>query len=289
LNNYTDEAEAFVKAIECRYIVYGREVGESGTPHLQGFIVFKSQKTFSAARSVFLPYHPHIEVCRGSVDDNERYSKKDGDYYESGDKPISQVAKGILEKERWGVALAAAKAGRLDDIPDDIRFKYYATCKLIMKDNLVMPADIDGLTGIWIYGLSGCGKSRYARHTYPGAYLKMANKWWDGYQEQQYVILEDIDPRHNCLGHHLKLWTDRYSFLAEMKGSAIAIRPLKIIITSQYCIGDIFDDPLTVDALTRRMEVMHMTEAWAPPGEIAPPIPVPIVIPTVRIAPRNEM
>lgn len=42
LNNYTDEEiEVFKKAArDCSYAIIGKEVGESRTPHLQGFFNF---------------------------------------------------------------------------------------------------------------------------------------------------------------------------------------------------------------------------------------------------------
>ena len=46
-NNYTDTS--LEDEISCKYIVYGREVGESGTPHLQGFLSFSCGRTLSAA------------------------------------------------------------------------------------------------------------------------------------------------------------------------------------------------------------------------------------------------
>ena len=87
-----------------------------------------------------------------------------------------------------------------------------------------------------MYGASGVGKSRYARHLAGELpfYRKMCNKWWDGYRGESIVVMDDIGKEHSVLGHHLKLWADRYGFIGETKNGAITPDYDRFIVTSQY-------------------------------------------------------
>lgn len=257
-NNYEEKHGELLAKLPLTYSVIGKEVGESGTPHMQGYFVLKSAKTLSAIIKCLPGFH--LEVRRGSHEQAREYCIKDGDFLEEGTPPLSQSQKGKNEIDRWELARSAAQKGNLDDIPADIYTRYYRTLKEIKKDHMVKPADGDDVCGTWYYGEAGAGKSRQARVDFPDAYDKMANKWWDGYQMEENVIIDDLDKNHHVLAHHLKLWTDRYSFLGETKGGAIAIRPARICVTSQYGIDDIWDDQETRDALHRRFKQKHFVK-----------------------------
>jgi len=271
LNNYTeDEYSAIRDRLEedCRYYCIGREIAETGTPHLQGYAYISGPRAFSSWKRI-LGDRAHIESAKGSPEQNREYCSKGGDFVEFGEIPVSQKRKGELggaaEQERWQAALDAAKTGRLDDIPADITIRHYRTLKEITRDFMERVADAEEVTGVWIYGDPGVGKSRYARYFWPDSYMKMANKWWDGFQDEDTVILDDVGRTHECLGYHFKIWMDRYAFIAETKGGAKMIRPKKFIVTSNYRIDQIFTDEAVCKAITRRCQVIHIPWTWVPP------------------------
>lgn len=70
------------------YLCIGREVGESGTPHFQGYVIFKQPRSTAQAREL-LP-RSHLTVSRGTPKQASDYCKKDGNYEEFGELPASQ-------------------------------------------------------------------------------------------------------------------------------------------------------------------------------------------------------
>lgn len=251
-----DSIEAVVEAVirsKAKYVLFGRETAPTtGQKHLQGYVQFKAPQRLTQVAKM-LPCH--WEPAKADDEKNFEYCTKDGDFVEWGER--TQINPGKREQARWDEARAALVRGDLAAVDSQIFVCHYSNCKLIAKDYMITPDMLDAPTGVWYWGEAGAGKSFKAREDYPEAYLKLANKWWDGYQLQEFVILDDFGLEHSCLGHHLKIWADRYSFVAEVKGGAIAIRPKKIVITSQYSIDDIWSDKETRDALKRRFKVVH--------------------------------
>jgi hypothetical protein len=123
-------------------------------------------------------------------------TRKEGPW-EFGKKPLNPA-----DKVDWEEVRQKAKEGKLDEIEAGLYVRYYNSLKKIEKDHMTVRGEADDCKGIWIWGESGAGKSRYARDNYPEAYKKLANKWWDGYKGESHVLLEDLDPSHACLGYH---------------------------------------------------------------------------------------
>lgn len=253
--------DAHVKDKVFTYIVMGKETGEDGTPHIQGYCCFVGRKRLSAVKKI-MP-RAHLEIMRGTPEQAALYCKKDGNYNEHGELP--KTAKQALT-EKWSNAYDLAKKGTIDEIPKDMLVRYYHAFKRIAQDNPVKLDDLPTTCGIWYHGPTGCGKSRKARDKYPDFYDKPLNKWWDGYRNQPYVILDDVGlDQGKWIGSLMKRWTDHYPFPAEQKGTTVQIRPKNIIVTSQYTIKEVFvGQERLQDALERRFTVINMYPAGYP-------------------------
>lgn len=253
LNNPVEGEEKGIGKFQ--YLVYGKEIGESGTPHLQGYVYFESARTLKSLKKK-LP-RAHWEKRNGSHEQARDYCVKDGDFVEIGDPPLSQKQKGEAGKRVYEEAFELAKEGRIDEIAEPLRTRFYCTYKRIRKDYQIAPESIDTLDFWWFWGETGAGKSRKAREENPGAYLKNANKWWDGYVDQSCVIIDEWSPAHSVLASHLKQWADHHAFAAETKGGAICIRPKKIIVTSNYSIEQCFEMANDSEPLKRRFKEIY--------------------------------
>lgn len=242
------------------YVVVGKEVCPStARPHLQGYVHFHSGKSLSAVKKILAT--AHWEVCKGTPVQNRDYCVKDGVFQERGDLPQDPAAQGDKEKARWADIIKLARAGDFEAICEkypDVYANKLKTLEYIYKRRATELKTIDGdMEHLWIVGATGSGKSRYARAEHPGAYTKDPNtRWWDDYNGEDVVIIDDFDKFQVKQGGDMKRWLDRYPFKAEVKGGMMDIRPKKIVVTSQYHPGQIWDDEKTVDAILRRVTIL---------------------------------
>lgn len=252
LNNYQNTD--LVDNLECRYIAYSKEIAPTtGTPHLQGYVSFVNAKTVQSVRRLLVGCH--VEIMRGTLTQNDAYISKVASMVQRGDKPTSNADKGQMEKERWEAARIAAKSGDIESIDADIYIRMYNTLKNISKDFQTKPDPCD-VKCFWIYGPTGTGKSHCVETTFPDCYKKCMDdmKWFDLYNGEEVIYLEDIDKYQVKWGGMLKRLADRWPMLASIKGTMRYIRPKIVIVTSNYSIEEIWCDLATVEPLQRRFK-----------------------------------
>lgn len=266
INNPSAVDETTVQSWGTKYLVYGREVGDSGTPHLQGFVSFVKNSRLSAVKKL----HPtaHWEIAKGTSLEASDYCKKDGDFFERGTPPFAGQRTDLED------IAAAVKAGAtLKEVFDLAPATYIRNYRGIAhaKELCSSAYSHHDVRGVWFHGAPGTGKSHAAREMYPNAYMKSQNKWFDGYAGEAEIILDDFDHGGKCLGHHLKIWLDKYPCSAETKGGKVHLQHRVFIITSNYTPLQIFgrgpddkengqDD--TVAAILRRVKVYHFKSLY---------------------------
>lgn len=160
------------------------------------------------------------------------YCKKDGDFYERGE--ISTPAQG----KRTDLAALAQLV--VDGASNLELFEANPTQWIIHRRGLddaralFTPArQREDLKVFVVWGPSGYGKSRIVRLLAPDVWSlpNVDLTWFDGYQNQSDVIIDDYDGRQSNSRDFLR-YTDIYAVQVPRKGGFVAWNPNVIWITS---------------------------------------------------------
>lgn len=119
---------------------------------------------------------------------------------------------------------------------------------------------------IWLWGKSGTGKTRRAVETCKTFYIKDGTQWWDGYEQQEAIIIDDFDGKWPF--RDLLRLLDRYPYQGQFKGGYVKINSPYIFITCEYH-PSYFWEGNELKQITRRVaevaEVDGNTNASTPP------------------------
>lgn len=231
------------------------ELAEGGFLHWQLLVVFSEKKSLAAVRGVFGDHH--AELTRS--DRSEDYVWKEdtrvaGTQFELGVKPFRRN-----NPTDWVQVRDLARVGDLssDHIPADVYIRCYNQLRQIRQDHL-RPVAIERRVSVF-WGPTGTGKSRRAweEATLDAFPKDPRTKFWDGYRDHEHVVMDEF--RGSIDISHLLRWFDRYPVIVEIKGSSCVLRATRFWITSNVPPREWYPDldPLTLEALLRRIEIVH--------------------------------
>lgn len=253
INNYTKEDIDKLDSLPISYRVIGYEIGESGTPHIQGYAEFDRRVSFGKIKEL-IP-RMHFERRKGTQKEAVEYCKKDGSFAEAGTRR-AQGDRTDIQNLKLHFEGGGTYRSMFEN--PDITLNYGS---IRLADKLTRyydkPRDFKPEV-TWLYGKTGVGKTRTAYETLPEAYFcsNSTGKWWSGYDGHEDVILDDI--RESTISFITLLGLlDRYPFQVEDKGCVRQFRGRRIIITSHRHPSLLYTDySEDMDQLLRRIDII---------------------------------
>jgi len=179
---------------KAKYIIIGREVcPTTNRPHDQGFIYYNNQRASTKAVAKELG-KCHVEMCKGTLEQNCNYCSKDSNVREFGTKP-DQGARSDLKCVLNELQIGSTSVDDLV-ISDPLLYHQYGRTLERAEDIFLRKKFRTRMTECdWIVGPTGTGKSHKAfenfnpetHYVYPND-----NGWWDGYKGHPIVIINEF-------------------------------------------------------------------------------------------------
>lgn len=272
LNNYTIAEEMKIQSLNCKYLIYGREKGLEGTPHLQGYIQYSFAKRFSVVKKD-LGERCHIEPARGSAEDNIKYCSKDGDIFEAGSRP-TQGKRSDLDD----IALEIKAGKRLRDVIDDhpaTGLRYIKQVERYVQLNQ-RPRTFfreKRREVIWLYGDAGVGKTRTAKKMIeekgfkPDDVYELScigenrSDFLTGYTDEKVAILDDFRKGSLSFSTLLRItdpWND--CPINTKGGCAWWTVDLVIITCWKDYMAELADNRESMNQVKRRIKLVQVTK-----------------------------
>lgn len=267
-NNYTDEHISAFKSLfkGGDKAVYGMEIGDNDTPHLQCAMRFESVKSFNVIQTHLKGFHLIDETeLKGTVIEgfsyclkgvapkeenrgNWTYDKPGPEYngWHYGHFPVSQGKRTDCEKMRCYDTMREVLATA----------KNYTSVQFAQKYLEYNETPRKWKTKVyWYYGSTGTSKSWLAKKLAPNAYMKSSpTKWWNRYDGHSDVIMNDYRINWIMFSELLNLF-DEYEHQIETKGGMRQFKPRRIFITTPKSPMETWDSRTEEDLLqlTRRL------------------------------------
>lgn len=273
-NNYTEQAFTALKewlSDVAKYAICAREVGEQGTPHIQGYVELKRQTAFSTIRRMMPGCH--IAKRRGSSEQAADYCKKDDpNPWETGTRSRQGSRTDIaqLVEDCKNTNLSTYDVFERNPVSF---FKFNKHAQIIMNMEMRRDTAFTPMNVYILWGAAGTGKTRAAHDFDASVYVLpcgggQSTLWWDGYDPRTHktVLFDDFYGGAIKYAYLLKL-LDGYRFNLPVKGSFAWKSYTNVFITSNSDPESWYPAGLS-PALRRRITSVH---EFHEDGTVEPP------------------
>ena len=239
-----------ISDIDAKYVIFGSEICPvTKREHIQGYVNFHNPLTLKGAQKKLCNYKIHLEQIKGTPEENINYCKKDGNFQELGNPPekgirndLERIKKSIEEDNNTRMITLINEASNYQSI---------RMAELLLKFK-EKPRQIKEITNLWYYGKDS--KERAWADFDDDVYVPVNNKWWDGYDAHQTVIIDILNESDLKMLDRL---TDKFPFRVETKGGSRQAKYTRIIFTSE-------DHPRTLGVNKKILN--RFKEFKGPPG-----------------------
>lgn len=259
---------------EChRYLVYQLEkCPETGRYHWQGFCLLKKPMKIPGFQKSIHPTEKfHVERKDGTNEQARDYCMKEESRVEGPYEHGTFAAQGKRTdlEEACEIVKKHGMKRLAEEMPTMV-VKYSRGFDRLRELLDTQVRDFKTEVTVLI-GPPETGKSRYVAETESSLYwLPRSEKktgWWDGYDAQDSVIIDDF---YGWLSYDFMLrLLDRYPLQVEVKGGMRQFRSKRIYITSNKSIEEWYPNVKDKTALLRRIEFVFVNEV--PPVLLSPP------------------
>lgn len=258
VNNPTPEEEKSLTATvvaagsKITYLVFGRERGDSGTPHLQGYLELRNRVRLPSVKSLPGLGRAHLERRRGSADEADAYCRKE----DPAPFSVGVISKGQGHRSDLEQIKSKIDEGKSQlEIADQhfTQWVQYRRSFEAYRELKHPPKDRFDLRVYVLWGDAGTGKTRYARRRGGDDCWVCSDptlRWFDGYSQESTVIIDDY--RGDGSPAFLLRLLDVYALRVQVKGGFVAWNPTTIWITSNRNPDSWHMEPDFLPALRRR-------------------------------------